>query len=49
MRTKEKRGGFDAAVWKGPVDLTTATVRISMLLGLGLLWLGVVVWVFFSA
>jgi len=49
MWTKKERGAFDAAVWKGPVDLTTVAVRISMLLGLGLLWLGVVKWAFFSA
>jgi hypothetical protein len=48
MWTKKERGGFDAAVWKGPIDLTTVTVRISMLLGLALLWLGLVTWLFFS-
>ena len=43
---EEERSEFDAAVWKGPIDLTTVTVRISMLLGLGLLWLGLAAWIF---
>ena len=48
MWTKKEQRSFDAAVWRGPVDLATATVRISVLLGLGLLWLSLVVWIFFS-
>ncbi len=49
MWKKKEQGAFDATVWKGQVDLTTATVRVSMLLGLGILWLGLVVWIFFGS
>lgn len=48
MWNKKERGGFDAAVWKGQIDVTTATVRVAMLFGLGLLWVGLVGWVFLS-
>ncbi|MGI9420276.1 MAG: hypothetical protein ACR2RA_20825 [Geminicoccaceae bacterium] len=48
MWTKKEQGSFDAAVWRGQIDLTTVTVRLSMLLGLGILWLGLVVWIFFA-
>ena len=48
MLTKKGRGGFDAAVWKGPMDLKAVTVRLSMLLGLAALWLGLVIWIFFT-
>ena len=46
MWKKKENGEFDATVWKGPIDLTTATVRVSVLLGLGLLWLGIGAWIF---
>ncbi|MEM8948969.1 MAG: hypothetical protein AAGA21_20870 [Pseudomonadota bacterium] len=46
MWNKKEDGEFDATVWKGPLDLTTATVRVTMLLSLGLLWLGVGAWIF---
>ena len=49
MWKKKEQSGFDATVWKGPIDLTTATVRISMLLGLGVLWLGFAAWIFFGS
>ena len=49
MLTKSDDNRFDAAVWKGPINLTTATVRLSMLIGLGVLWLGLVAWFFFSS
>ena len=49
MWKKKERSEFDAAVWKGPIDLTTVTVRISMLLGLGLLWLGLAAWIFLGS
>lgn len=46
MLMKRDEGVFDATVWKGPKDLKTATVRVSMLLGLGVLWLGLAAWIF---
>lgn len=46
MWKKKEEGAFDATVWKGQVDFTTATVRISVLLCLGLLWLGLATWIF---
>ncbi|MEM7042054.1 MAG: hypothetical protein AAF543_04505 [Pseudomonadota bacterium] len=49
MWVKKDDNRFDAAVWKGPINLTTVTVRISMLLGLGALWLGLAAWIFFSS
>ena len=48
MWTKKEQSGFDAAVWRGQIDLTTVTVRLSVLLGLGILWLGLVGWIFFA-
>jgi hypothetical protein len=39
MWTHEEKGKFDAEVWRGPGDLRTATVRLGMVAGLGLLWL----------
>ncbi|NJO36827.1 MAG: hypothetical protein HC871_03360 [Rhizobiales bacterium] len=46
---KKQQGRFDAAVWKGQIDVTTVSVRLGMMAGLGLLWLGLVGWMFFSA
>lgn len=42
MWTKDIQRRFDAAAWNGNINVTTAMVRISMLLGLGALWAGVV-------
>ncbi len=49
MWKKKEQGEFDAAVWKGQIDLTTATVRVSVLLGLGVLWLGLAAWIFLGS
>lgn len=49
MWKKKEHDGFDATVWKGNVNVTTATVRVSMLLGLGLLWLGLAAWIFLGS
>ena len=46
MWKQEEKGKFDAEVWKGPGDLRAATVRLGMMAGLGLLWLGLIVWLF---
>ena len=48
MWKEKKQVAFDAAVWRGQIDFTTVTVRLSVLLGLGLLWLGLAIWIFFS-
>lgn len=45
MWAKHIQRRFDAAVWNGHIDVTTAMVRISMLLVLGALWVGVVLWI----
>ncbi len=49
MWKHEEKGKFDAEVWRGPGDLTTATVRLGMMAGLGLLWLGFIAWLFHFA
>jgi len=47
MWNERERGRFNAAIWKGPTDVTTATVRLAMLLGVGFLWLGLILWIYF--
>lgn len=40
MWGKKVRDRYDAGTWCGQVDLTRAIVTLSMLVGLGVLWLG---------
>lgn len=47
MWSKKEHKRFNAAVWSGPVNFTTATVRLSMLLGLIALWSGLAVWLIY--
>ncbi|MEZ5935145.1 MAG: hypothetical protein R3F54_25100 [Alphaproteobacteria bacterium] len=46
MLKKTEEDRFDATVWKAPIDVTTVSVRLGMMVGLGLLWLGLVGWMF---
>ncbi len=39
MWGKKVEPRFDAGTWRGQVDLTRAVVTLSMLIGLGMLWL----------
>lgn len=36
---------YDAGEWCGQVDLTRAVVTLSMMIGLGILWLGIATFV----
>ncbi|MGI9510168.1 MAG: hypothetical protein ACR2QJ_12570 [Geminicoccaceae bacterium] len=47
MWTNKIARDFDATVWKGPINLTTAAVRLSMLLMLGGLWFCLAAWIYF--
>jgi hypothetical protein len=47
MWNNNREGHFDAAVWKGQGDTTTVVGRLSMLLGLVLLWFGFVFGIFY--
>ena len=47
MWGKKEEDRFDAAVWSGRVNVTTATVRLSVLLGLAALWSGLAIWLIF--
>lgn len=48
MRTKKEQGEFDATVWKGPTDVTGATMRLAILFGLGVFWFALIYLIFFS-
>ena len=47
MWNNNREGRFDAAVWKGQGDAATVVGRLSMLLGLVLLWFGFVFGIFY--
>ncbi len=44
---KNDSGRFDAAVWRGAVDFTTASVRLFLLAALAILWFGLGLWFLF--
>jgi len=46
MWSESDKHRFDATVWKGQGDITTVTVRLSMLFGLAILWLSLMFGIF---
>ena len=47
MWKKVEEGDFNSAAWKRQVDVTAVTLRLATLLGLGLFWTALVLWIFF--
>lgn len=48
MRNKQQHSRFDVAIWRGPTDVRAASVRVGMMFGLGLMWLGLIGWILSS-
>ena len=45
MWGKKVEDRIDVGSWSGQVDLTRAVVTLSMLIGLGILWAGIAIFV----